>query len=238
MSKENTLFSIIGILLGFIGGFLFANTINQRGVGPQPAPAVAAAAQPSGQLPPGHPSIDGAAAQQQQVDLNAVHDAEKLADSAPDNFDAQSKAGELNYEARRYEQAINYWTRASKIKPGDYDLAVALGNAAYDAQKFADAEKWYAQALAKRPDEVNVRTDYGSTFLMREPANYDRAIAEFQRSLARDPKHLQTLQNLTLAFARKGDAASARTTLARLEEVAPGTPAVTSLRAEIDKTAK
>ena len=31
MSKENILFSVVGVLLGFIVGFAFANTVNQRG---------------------------------------------------------------------------------------------------------------------------------------------------------------------------------------------------------------
>lgn len=233
MNKENTLFAIVGVLAGFIGGFVFANTVNTRG-----AAATQVALGPAVQqqaLPPGHPQIDGAAQQAPAVDMTQVRDAEKLADSATDNFDAQKKAGELNYEAQRYDDAIKFWTRAAKIKPDDYDLLVAVGNAAYDAQKFTDAERWYAQALARKPDEVNVRTDYGSTFMMRETPDYERAITEFKRSLSRDPRHVPTLQNLTLAYARKGDAANARTTLAKLEEVAPGTPAVASLKAEIEK---
>src|SRR5206468_8641846 len=86
-----------------------------------------------------------------------------------------------------------------------------------------------------KPDDVNVRTDLGLTFLLREPANLDRAITEFRASLERDPKHLQTLQNLTVALTRKGDAAQARSVLAKLEEVSPGNPALTSLRAEVEK---
>jgi len=46
---------------------------------------------------------------------------------------------------------------------------------------------------------------------------------------------LQTIQNLTVALTRKGDAAQARTVLAKLEEASPGNPAITSLRAEIEK---
>jgi tetratricopeptide (TPR) repeat protein len=164
-----------------------------------------------------------------------VRDAEKLAKDAPDNFDVQVKAGELNYAAQRYDEAISFWTRADKIRPGDYDTLVKLGNATYDAQKFAEAEKWYAQALAKRPDDVSVRTDYGLTFLLRDPADYDRAIKEFQLSLTRDPKHLQTLQNLTVAYTRKGDATNAKTALAKLETVAPDSDTLPRLRADIEK---
>jgi tetratricopeptide (TPR) repeat protein len=233
MNKENTLFSIIGVLLGFIGGFMFANTTNQRGL---VAPTAQAAQQIEG-LPPNHPPItgDASAAPKPAFDLSLVRDAEKLAKDAPGNFDAQVKAGELNYAALRYDETINFWTRADKLRPGDYDTLVKLGNAAYDAQKFAEAEKWYAQALSKKPDDANVRTDYGLTFMLRDPADYDRAIKEFQHSLSRNPGHLQTLQNLTVAYTRKGDAANAKTTLAKLETVAPGSDTPPRLRADIEK---
>jgi Flp pilus assembly protein TadD len=75
----------------------------------------------------------------------------------------------------------------------------------------------------------------GLTFLLREPAQYDRAIAEFKRSLEVEPSHPQTLQNLTVAYTRRGDLASAEATLARLRAAAPQSPALEQLRAGIEK---
>nr|MDQ5838813.1 tetratricopeptide repeat protein [Acidobacteriota bacterium] len=94
---------------------------------------------------------------------------------------------------------------------------------------------WYAQALAKKPDDVNVRTDMGLTLLLREPPQFERAIAEFKESLQREPNHVQTLQNLTVAYTRKGDVAAAQATLAKLEAISPQTPALAQLRADIEK---
>src|SRR5256885_1268680 len=54
MSKENILFSVVGVLLGFIVGFAFANTVNQRGIAP-----TAQAGQQTAGLPPDHPPIGG-----------------------------------------------------------------------------------------------------------------------------------------------------------------------------------
>ena len=101
-----------------------------------------------------------------------------------------------------------------------------LGNANFDGDHYDEAEKWYAQALAKKPDDVDVRTDYGLTFVFRDPPNYDRAIQEFTKSLEADPNHPQTLQNLTVAYTKKGDAAKASATLARLEAADPKNEAV------------
>ena len=43
MKKENILYSVIGVLLGFIVGFAFANVASRRGYAPQAAPAGQAA---------------------------------------------------------------------------------------------------------------------------------------------------------------------------------------------------
>ena len=233
MSKENILFSVVGVLLGFIVGFAFANTVNQRGIVP-----TAQAGQQTASLPPDHPPIGGdgvAAGAQPGVDPTVLRETEKLASDAPDNFDAQVKAGELNYEARRYNEAVNFWTRANRLRPEDYDVLVGLGNACFDSEQFESAEKWYASALAKKPDVVEVRTDYGLTFMLREPADLDRAITEFKRSLAASPRHEQTLQNLAIAYTRKGDAGQAQATVAKLEAASPNNPALARLKAEVEK---
>jgi tetratricopeptide (TPR) repeat protein len=122
------------------------------------------------------------------------------AKAEPDNFDAQVKAAEFYYQIQRFDGAIEFLTQANKLKPDDYDTIVHLGNASFDADKYDDADKWYSLALAKKPDDVDVRTDFGLTYMFREPANYDRAIQEFKRSLEVDPNHAQTLFNRGIVF--------------------------------------
>jgi DNA-binding SARP family transcriptional activator len=70
--------------------------------------------------------------------------------------------------------------------------------------------------------------------MLREPVNYDRAIQEFKRSLEYDPNHEKTLQNLTVAYTKKGDAANASATLAKLEAADKSNPAISSLRTDIE----
>ncbi len=233
MNKENILFSLVGVLLGFIVGFVFANTANRAGAPAQTAVA-AAPGQQSAALPPGHPPIQNSATQP-GVDMVAVREAAKLADDKADNFDAQTAAASLAAQAERYDDAVKYFERANKLRPDDYGTLVSLGNTYFDAEKFSDAERWYAAALAKKPDEVNVRTDYGLTFMLREPAQLDRAIAEFKHSLEINPQHPQTLQNLAIAYTRKGDAAQARAAIAKLEAVSPNSEALAQLRAKVDE---
>jgi tetratricopeptide (TPR) repeat protein len=231
MNKENVLFSLVGVLLGFIVGFVFANTANRGAAGAQGS--AVAGRQVEG-LPPGHPDVDPSATRP-QVDEAALGQATKLADSQADNFAAQSNAARLYSHAERYDDAVKYYERANKLKPDDYETVVALGNTLFDANKFVEAEKWYASALAKNADDVNVRTDMGLTLMFRDPPELDRAVAEFERSLERDPVHAQTLQNLAVAYTRKGDVARAEATLAKLEAASPKNPALAQLRTAIEQ---
>ena len=226
MSKENFLFGIIGLLLGCIIGFMFANSVNQSAVKP-----VAATMNPNAAIPPGHPEIgSNTGAMQPQVQA-----AIEKAKAEPDSFEAQMKAAEMYYQIQRFDGAIEFLKQANKLKPDDYETIVNLGNSYFDASQYEEAEKWYSAALAKKADDVSVRTDLGLTFIFRQPPNYDRAVQEFSRSLEKDPNHPQTLQNLTVAYTKKGDAAKAKETLARLETLDATNSAVPKLREDIQK---
>jgi tetratricopeptide (TPR) repeat protein len=226
MNKDNFLFGIIGLLAGLIIGFMFANSVNQSAGKP-----VAATVNPNANVPPGHPEIGGNTdAMQPQVQA-----AIEAAKQNPNDFDAQIKAAELHYQIQRFEGAAEFLKQANKLKPDDYETIVNLANAYFDAGNYPEAEKWYSAALAKKPDDVNARTDLGLTFIFRDPPNYDRAIQEFTRSLQTDANHVQTLQNLTVAYTKKGDAAKAKETLTRLEGIDAANTSIPKLREEIQK---
>src|SRR5256885_1662925 len=81
MNKENILFSVVGVLLGFIVGFAFANTVNQRGAA---APTAQSSQQTAG-LPPDHPPItgDGVAGAQPRADTAGLCGAAESASTGP-----------------------------------------------------------------------------------------------------------------------------------------------------------
>jgi tetratricopeptide (TPR) repeat protein len=235
MTKDNIFYSIIALLLGLIVGFMVANSINRSWALPTQGPAAAAGSQ---DLPPGHPSVPTGGATADQPDpqaMEAVRAAVSLAKNEASNFDAQMKAAELSYSVQRYEQAIEFLKRANQLRPDDYETVVALGNAYFDAEAYEDAEKWYAAALVQKPDEVNVRTDLGLTFMFRKSPDLGRAIQEFRRSLELNPNHMQTLQNMTVALTRSGRAEEAQATLDKLEAVNPNNPALQTLRTDLEK---
>jgi tetratricopeptide (TPR) repeat protein len=233
MNKENILFGIVGLLAGVIIGFVFANSVNQQGLVSTAAPSTATTSNSA--LPPGHPDVPGGQNQQPTAAVPEVQAAIEKARKEPDNFDAQMKAAELYNQIQRFDGAVEFLTRANQLKPNDYDVIVQLGNSNFDADKYTEAEKWYTRALTMKSDDINVRTDLGLTFIFRDPPNYDRAIQEFNRSLQIDPGHIQTLQNLTVAYTKKGDVEKAKSTLAKLEQLDPSNAAVSKLRDDINK---
>ena len=233
MTKDNVLFAVVGLLTGLIVGFIFANSLNERG-------AVPAAAVPTGEmransnLPPGHPDIGAAGNTQPGAMQPPMLEAIEKAKQEPSDFEAQLKAAEAYYQIERFDDAIKYLSAANKLRPDDREVIVHLGNANFDANNYDEAQKWYTAALAKKPDDVNVRTDLGLTYVLREPPEYEKAIAEFNKVLAADPNHVQTLQNLTVAYTKKGDAANATATLAKLQTADPQNAVVARLKTDID----
>ena len=154
MTRDNLLFAIIGILLGFIAGFLLASNITQREAAQR---AGAITTQGSQSLPPNHPPVGGGdqtAGEGGQQILASVQTAMKQARENPNDFDAQVTAAKLEYQIQRYDQAIEYLLSANKIKPTDFDTLAMLGVANLDAGHFDAAEKWYKAALQKKPDDM------------------------------------------------------------------------------------
>ena len=150
MTRENLLFAIIGILFGFIVGFMFASTMSQRA-----APVTASTAD-NRNLPANHPQVQSGDPKDQQKVFADVQQAIGKARSEPNNFDAQMKAAELYYQIQRYDQAVEYLLKANQLKPDSYEAIVALGQVNIDAQHYDQAEKWLKVALLKKPDDLRV----------------------------------------------------------------------------------
>jgi tetratricopeptide (TPR) repeat protein len=149
MTRDNLLFAIIGVLLGFIVGFIFASTMNQR-YGPGATTALS-----SGQMPTDHPPVGPNAPAQNPGGMQAEVTASlEKAKNEPKNFEAQVKAAELYYQIQRYDPAIEFLLKANQLKPDDYQTLVALGLVNLDAGHYDVAEKWYRVALLKKSDDV------------------------------------------------------------------------------------
>ncbi|MFL6208893.1 MAG: tetratricopeptide repeat protein [Pyrinomonadaceae bacterium] len=230
MSKDNILYALVGVGFGLFFGFVFVAWANQRAVPARPQ----AVTESEAGATDAQSSI--AVADQQQMQ-SVLADASKHARENPQDYNAQMTAGGINYKAQQYEDALEFFLKANQLKPDEVEPVIQLGNVNYDAGRLTAAEKWYTAALLKEPNNINVRTDLGLTFLLRQPPDNDRAIAEFRRSLELDPRHEQTLQNLVVALTHKGDKTEAQAVLKRLQAVNPDNPAIPKLQSELQELA-
>ena len=183
MNRENILFAIIGILLGFIVGFMFASSMSQKAAQSQTASA-------SQNLPADHPPVGGAgqapmdpAAMREQVTSQI-----EKARNEPKNFEAQVTAAGLYDQIGRYDQAIEFLLKANQLKPTDYDTVAMLGYVNLKANHFDQAEKWYRAALKMKTDDVRTLAGLAATTLQKGDAKAaEEAIANLEKFDANSP---------------------------------------------------
>lgn len=234
MNRDNLLFSIIGVLFGYVVAFTFVVYFNQS----QPMPRVGAA--PAGGTLAGESSPGGGA-----LPTNEVKDRQRLRSAAEQaaqtaredtkNFDAQKNAAEASLEAEDFEGAIDFLTRANQLRPDDFKTLVRLGHANSAAGRFDTAERWFRAALSKKPDDGDVRSELALTFFMRDPPQPEKAVAELKRGLEQNPDHVPTLHNLSLMLIQTRDYEGAAATLDRLEQVSPRYERLPALREELER---
>lgn len=232
MNKQNILFTIVGLLAGFIFGFFLANNINRNAM---MQPTVSQIGQNSPVLNSRNPQTQSVSIKEPQNGAMMPEIAQTLdrAKNTPDNFEAQIKAGEVYLKIQNLEKANEFFTKAAEIHQDNFQELVTLGNAFFDIKKYEEAEKWYSIALEKNPDDIDVRTDLGTTFMERQPPDFDRAIKEYRTSLEKKPKHESTIFNLSVALFRKGDLQGAREMLAQLKQINPQSDLISRLEQKI-----
>ena len=165
MTRDNLLFAIIGVLLGFIIGFMLHGVMSERD-----AARTTGTTRPAQSLPPNHPPVGGDQAGDPQQTFTQVQEAMKQAREQPNNFEAQITAAKLEYQINRFDQAVEYLLAANKLKPTDFDVLAMLGVANMDAGHFDAAEKWYKAALQQKPNDIPVLDGYCAVLLSKGDA--------------------------------------------------------------------
>lgn len=225
---------ILAIIISFFGGFYLANTLNKKEMEALKVGKNPAAASPQ---------------DESEQTLTAEEIQQKLAeaDANPDNLQFQRSLGMALYryasmrqDAKLLSEVSRLLERVNEKNPTDREVEITLGNLYFDVGYFQKdnenlkkAQQIYQKILAKTPDDVDVRTDYGLTYFLQNPPEYDKASAEFLKSLEKNPRHEKSLQFLIQALIKQEKTREAETYLARLREVNPNTPSLSEIRAQI-----
>ena len=121
MSKDNILYSIIGLLAGLILGFVITNSINRSYSSPVVTQAGPSDSEQAGSLPPDHPPLPSSAAGSDTSGTPAaggppaeVMAVIEKAKKEPGNAEAQVQAAALYTQIGRYPQALELYEKACK----------------------------------------------------------------------------------------------------------------------------
>lgn len=238
MSNKALLLSVVAVILGFVGGFLLANSINRSELNSLRAELESTRAAQKSQ------SSDDSDNSLSDDEIKA-----KIAeaDANPENFAYQknlgvslARYGSITKNVELLAEAGRLLDRAARLAPDDVDVIIGQGNAAFDVGFFTKdnaslqkAREFYDKALTKKPDSIDVRTDLGLTYFLEDPPQDDKAIAEFKKSLAKDPKHAKTLEFLIQALARQKNRGEAQKYLDKLREIDPKNEALPELADQV-----
>jgi len=90
------------------------------------------------------------------------------------------------------------------LSPGDKDLIERAGRAvcAMAARDRVSAQKAFAELLAAYPNAPNVHYLYGQYLSAND---HDAALQEYQKELARNPKHTEVLATIALEYEARAD---------------------------------
>jgi tetratricopeptide (TPR) repeat protein len=131
------------------------------------------------------------------------------------------------------EARLKTLVAAAGSAPTDQAPRVQLGNLYFDAERYTDAVQWYEDALRLQPKDANVSTDLGvAYYYTNEP---DKAIAQFEKSLAIDPAHTKTMLNMGIVKAfGKQDLAGASAAWQQVIATAPNSQEAQAARKALE----
>lgn len=153
MSRDNALFALAGVLVGFVVAYFLYEAIGEKQPPRLPA-AEAAAAGPMGAAPPGGPG--GGAADPAALRREAER-IEAFLGESPDVPQAWLQLGNLRFDAREYPAAAEAYRRYLALAPPDPDVLTDLGVAYHLMQRPDDALEQFAAAQRLAPDHWQSR---------------------------------------------------------------------------------
>lgn len=238
MKNSSVLLSIIGVLLGFAGGFLVANALNRSQINQLLSE--------NGQLKNQQSEPKG---NQQSIELSENEIRSKIdeAEKNPENFTFQKKLGLAfyRYAASKQDAALlaevaTLLDRAHKLNPDDYQVIVSLGNVNFDLGQLKkdsgrnlQAREVYQKALKKNPKDIDVITDFGLTYLLSGNPDVERATVELKKALEQDAKHERALLYMAQAQIELKNSDEGANYLEKLKRVNPKYPGLSEMEKKL-----
>lgn len=231
MSRDSLLYTLIGLLVGFIAGFMLHESMASR----QPAPSFVGMAEQigAGAAPQSPAPIVGGATGPQDS-MQQVQRLRQYVEENPDDLEALKVLANLNLSIRNLSRASELFERYVEQKDDDLEVLQAYGNLSYDQQAWPKAAELYERYLEISPSNHGVQTDLGAVY--RYLGRYEDALAQFESVLRDKPDHWEARFNEVLVkTVDLRDYEGAEVSLRQLQTLRPGDPAVERLATELER---
>lgn len=223
MNRDNALFMLMGLVLGFVLAYPVFETMSKRQPAlRQPGAGVAGTAGAAAAGGAGGPAVEQIRQLRAYVEAN------------PTDAQAVLALANLNLQIQDRIRARTLYEQYLELQPDDRQAMLILANLYFDTQEFSRARELYETHLEGDPDNPDVITDLGVCYRnMGEP---ERALEFFLRAQELQPGHWISLYNQAVVLAfdlARYDAAQEVVT--QLESLQPGNANVANLAAEIER---
>lgn len=247
MKRKSFWVSLIAVIVSFAGGFLLANALNRR--------EIESLTVEVGRLKNSAPAEEKNDSQSTLTD-DEIRQKIAEADKNPEDTESQKNLAMALYryagmtgQSKWLPEVARLLKSAVEKNPKDYNSLIYLGDIYFDlaqseknpeeAGKNLDrAREFYKRVLAINPNDSQLQTSFGATYLFANPPDNEKAIAEFQKSLQINPKNEKTLEYIAKTFLNEGKPDEAKKYFDKLKEVNPGNPALTDLETRLSQPAK
>jgi Flp pilus assembly protein TadD len=150
LNKDNLLFAVVGILIGFVSAYLFFEAMATRqpprlGAGGPAATAAGPMGQPAAP-PQGGPPAGGGAPMPQIQELQA------RLEQNPNDTEALRTLANLNFDIQNWQRAQELYTRVLQIEPDNLDVMVDLGVTHREMGQFDQALGLFRQVRQRSPN--------------------------------------------------------------------------------------
>lgn len=150
----------------------------------------------------------------------ALDNVKKYVMIAADQANPHDSYGELLMNLGKYDEAIEQFNQANKIKPDLYFVLMHLASAYYQTGRIRDALGYIERARDNAVSQANIdNCDLSIIGIYWEYGELDKALAWNDKILERDPDNIRAINNRGAILAMKGNLQEAKADLNRMDDI-------------------
>jgi tetratricopeptide (TPR) repeat protein len=124
------------------------------------------------------------------VDMEKVKQLTAKIKENPKDFDAIVELGNINFDQRKYDDAINLYKKALEVRPDALNVRTDMGTAMFYQKRFDDALATFQESLRTNPNDAQTLFNLGVVMLhgKNDPQG---ALQYWEKLVETNPNHPQ-----------------------------------------------